>query len=259
MSTITQASEIAISNYNSLQVSLQKRMGHGLQYGVCYTYSKTLTNASGNGTFPGKGSITGDAYNLRQNYGPADFSTPQRLVANLVWNIPYNIKGFSQAILGGWSASGVLTLQSGTPLTLTSANSGTIYSTTGNAQICPGYTYADVVTPGRTQSKIGNYFNKTAVTCLPDLIGNGYDWGDMGHGIVLGPGIDNLDMSVMRSFKVPGPSEANTLQFRAEFYNAFNTAQFSNPSTTVTSSAFGTITSTSVNSRLIQLGLKYLF
>ncbi|HEX4227649.1 MAG TPA: TonB-dependent receptor [Bryobacteraceae bacterium] len=259
MSTITQAAEIAVSNYNSLQVSLQKRMVHGLQYGVSYTYSKDLTNASGNGTFPGKGSITGDAYNLYYNYGPADFATPQRLVANMVWDIPYNIKGFSHPILSGWSASGVVTLQSGTPLTLTSANSGTIYSTSGNAQICPGYTYSDIVTPGRVESKINNYFNTNAVTCLPNAIGNGYGWGDMGHGAVLGPGVSNLDMSIMRSFKVPGPSETNTLQFRAEFYNAFNTAQFSNPSTTVTSSTFGTITSTSVNSRLIQFGLKYLF
>ena len=259
MSTITQAAEIAISNYNSLQVSLQKRLDHGLQYGVSYTYSKTLTNASGNGTFPGKGSITGDAYNLRENYGPADFSTPQRLVANIVWNIPYSIKGFSQAILGGWSASGVLTLQSGTPLTLTSANSGTIYSTSGNAQICPGYTYSNIVRPGPTQSKISNYFVANAVNCLPNVIGNGYDWGDMGHGVVLGPGIDNFDMSLMKSFRAPLLSETNTVQFRAEFYNTFNKAQFSNPTTTVTSSAFGAITSTSVNSRLIQFGLKYLF
>jgi hypothetical protein len=259
MSTITQAAEIGISNYNSLQVSLTKRQSHGLQYGVAYTYSKDLTNASGNGTFPGKGSITGDAYNLMQNYGPADFETPQRLVANIVWQIPYGRRDFSRQLLGGWGVSGVLTLQTGTPLTLTSANSGTIYSTTGNAQICPGYTYSDVVTPGRTQSKRTNYFNPNAVNCLPNVIGNGYDWGDMGHGVVLGPGISNLDMSIRRTFRVPGPSEGSTLQFRTEFYNTLNTAQFSNPSTTVTSSTFGTITSTSVNSRLIQFGLKYLF
>lgn len=256
MSTITQAAEIGISNYNALQVSLNKRLSRGLQYGVAYTYSKDLTNASGNGTFPGKGSITGDAYNLMQNYGPADFETPQRLVTNIVWEIPYGRRDFSRQILGGWSVSGVLTLQSGTPLTLTSANSGTIYSTTGNAEICPGYTYPDIVTPGRTQSKLNNFFNPNAVNCLPNMIGNGYDWGDMGHGVVLGPGIHNLDMSIMRSFRV---REGSTLQFRTEFYNTLNTAQFSNPSTTVTSSTFGTITSTSVNSRLIQFGLKYLF
>lgn len=259
MSTITQASEIAIANYNALQVSLNKRMSHGLQYGIAYTYSKDLTNASGNGTFPGKGSITGDAYNLMQNYGPADFATPQRFVGNLVWDIPYPFQGFSHPILSGWSASGVLTIQSGTPLTLTSANSGTIYSTTGNAQICPGYTYGQIVTPGSTQSKINHYFNTAAVSCLPDAIGNGYDWGDMGHGVVLGPGVDNLDMSVMRAFKLPKLPESHIIQFRAEFYNTFNKAQFSNPSTVVTNSTFGTITSTAVNSRLIQFGLKYLF
>ena len=258
LSTVTQASEIAISNYNALQVSLQKRISHGLQYGISYTYSKDLTNASGNGTFPGKGSITGDAYNLMQNYGPADFATPQRLVANFVYEIPYGFHNFSKQILGGWGVSGVLTLQSGTPLTLTSANTATIYSTSGNAQMCPGYTYSDIVTPGPTSSKINNYFNPNAVNCLPALIGNGYDWGNMGHGVVLGPGIYNLDMSIMRSFRMP-KIEGSSLQFRTEFYNTLNTPQFSNPSTTVTASTFGTITSTSVNARLIQFGLKYQF
>jgi hypothetical protein len=66
-----------------------------------------------------------------------------------------------------------------------------------------------------------------------------YDWGKIGHGVVLGPVISNFDMAIMRSFAVPGPSERNSLQFRAEFYNTLNTPQFSNPTTTVTSSAIG--------------------
>lgn len=259
MGTITQSAEIAISNYNALQVGLQKRMSHGVQFAVAYTYSKNLTNATGNGTFPGKGSISGDAYNLKQNYGRADFDIPHRLVINFVWEVPYRGTGFGGALLSGWGASGVLTLQNGNPLTISSANSGTIYSTTGNAQMCPGYTYNDIVTPGSTQSKLNRYFNVNAVNCLPPAIGNGYNWGNSGRNIVFGPGVHNLDMSVMRSFKVPGPSEVNSLQFRVEFYNTTNTPQFSDPNTTVTSATFGTITSTALNPRLVQFGLKYLF
>ncbi len=259
MGTITQASEIAISNYNALQVSLQRRLSRGLQFGVSYTYNKDLTNATGNGTFPGKGSILGDAYNLMQNYGPADFDTPHRLVVNFLWQLPYTGRGIRGALLGGWSASGVLTVQTGDPLTFSSANSATIYSTTENAQMCPGYTYDQIIIPGSTQSKLNHYFNINAVNCLPPAIGNGFDWGNTGRGIVFGPGEHNFDMVVMRSFKVPGPSEITNVQFRAEFYNTFNTPQFSDPSTTVTSATFGTITSTSVNSRLVQFGLKYVF
>lgn len=259
MGTITQAAEIAISNYNSLQVQLQRRMSYGLKYGISYTFAKDLTNATGNGTFPGKGSISGDAYNLMQNYGRADFDTPHRLVANLIWEVPFHGKGPVAAVLHGWSASGVFTIQTGDPLTITSANTATIYSTTGNAQMCPGYTYGDILTPGSVQSKLNNYFNSKAVNCASPTIGNGTDWGNSGHNIVLGPAIHNVDLSVMRSFKVPRRSESNVIQFRAEFYNALNTPQFSDPATAVTSATFGTITSTAVNSRLVQFGLKYFF
>jgi hypothetical protein len=145
------------------------------------------------------------------------------------------------------------------PLTLTSANSGTIYLASANAQMCSGYTYGSIITSGRTQSKLSDFFNASAENSCPPVIGNGYHWSNMGHGAVLGPGIHNPDASIMRNCTVALPSESGMLQFRAEFYNASNTAQFSNPSTTVTSATFGTITSTSVNARLIQFGLKYLF
>jgi hypothetical protein len=257
--TITQAAEIANSNYNALQVSVQQRMRHGLQFGVSYTFSKNLTNATGNGTFPGKGSIAGDAYNLRQNYGPADFDIPHRLVMHFLWEVPYRRAGFGGAWLGGWGLSGVLTLQNGDPLTISSANSGTIYGvTSANAQLCPGSTYSDIVAHGSTQDKIDHYFNANAVNCLPPAIGNGFDWGNTSHNIVRGPGEHNFDASISRTFKVPR-LEHHSVQFRAEFYNLTNTPQFANPNTTVTSATFGSITSTALNPRLVQLALKYVF
>jgi hypothetical protein len=90
-------------------------------------------------------------------------------------------------------------------------------------------------------------------------IGNGYGWGNSGVGIVLGPHESAADFSLGRKFKTPGPNEASNVQFRAEFYNALNHSNFSNPATSVNSTSFGQITSMSVAPRLVQFGLKYVF
>ncbi len=106
--------------------------------------------------------------------------------------------------------------------------------------------------------KLNNYFNIASMNCAPVAIGNGYGWGSSGVGIVLGPAESAADLSLGRTFKLPG-SEASSLQFRAEFYNALNHPNFSHPGTTVNSTSFGQITSMSVAPRLVQFGLKYMF
>ena len=83
----------------------------------------------------------------------------------------------------------------------------------------------------------------------------GTDFGNSGVGVVLGPGQFNWDITLMKLFKI---TEAQTVQFRAEFYNAFNHPQFANPNTTV-GPTLGYITATSVNPRVIQFALKYSF
>ncbi len=83
--------------------------------------------------------------------------------------------------------------------------------------------------------------------------------GTAGQGYVLGPGQNNWDMSIGKITKVGGLREDATLLFRAEFFNSFNHPQFSNPSVAANSSAFGQITSMSVNPRILQLALKYQF
>ncbi len=255
---ISLAQEIFISNYNALQLLVQKRMSHGLQFQIAYTYSKTLTDDTGNGTFPGTGGVSGDANHIIQGYGPASFETPNRVVGNFVWQIPVAAHGVTGALLKGWILSGVVTVQSGTPLSFTDTAYTNIYGGSSRAQMCPGATYGSIVRPGSIESKVTNYFNINAVNCAPPAIGNGYGFGNSGVGVVLGPGEKAADLSVGRTFKAPG-SEVSNVQFRAEFYNAFNTPNFSAPSTSASSSAFGQITSMSVAPRLVQFGLKYVF
>jgi len=94
------------------------------------------------------------------------------------------------------------------------------------------------------------------VLCAPPAIGNGTGFGSVGGGVVLGPGQNNWDMSLAKSFTI---REGQSLQFRSEFFNTFNQAQFSNPTTVASAANFGQISTTSVSPRIIQLALKYLF
>jgi hypothetical protein len=131
--------------------------------------------------------------------------------------------------------------------------------------MAPGATYANVPTSGGVQARLGGisggpgYINAAAFGALP-VIGDGTAFGNSGLGILLGPGQFNFDASAIKTTRVGGIREDAILQFRAEFFNIFNHPQFANPvSTDVSQPNFGWITGASVNPRLIQFALKYIF
>jgi hypothetical protein len=272
-SGLNQATWIGISNYNSLQVNLQRRLARGIQFGVAYTYGKTLTDITGVGTFPLGGGSYNDQLNPMNGYGPADFDTRHRFVANYLWNLPSfrNNQGVVGKILSGWGASGVAVVQSGPALTFTDPGGGSIYGFGGpfspvGASLCSGKTVADIQTSGSVQSRLDNYFNASAF-CSAPAIGDGTGFGTLGRGVVYGPGQHNMDMSIFKDTHVGGLSESGTVQFRTEFFNTFNTPQFASQTTTQFSTSitqigapsFGHITATTVSPRIIQFGLKYTF
>jgi len=262
----------AVSNYHSLQATVRKQFSRGFMVQGAYTWSKDLTNLANNQT------NSNNANDLWQQYGPAQFSRPQRFVANYSYDLPFGRHtGVMERLLGGWNLSGVTVVQNGTPMTIADPSAGTIYGTAGSAfsgfgraQMCPGMTYANIATPGGIEQRLGGasggpgYFNKSAF-CAPPVIGNGTDYGNSGTGIILGPGQFNWDIAVLKRIRI---RENHSIQFRTEFFNAFNHPQFSNPNygpgatyalPNVRSGAFGQITSTSVNPRVIQFALKYSF
>jgi hypothetical protein len=108
--------------------------------------------------------------------------------------------------------------------------------------------------PGGIKQRLNAYFNP-GVFCAPPAIGDGNGYGNSSVGFILTPGQNNTDFSVSKVF----PIREGKLEFRAEFFNAFNHAQFNGPDANVTDAGFGQITSTSVNPRLIQFALKYSF
>jgi Carboxypeptidase regulatory-like domain len=257
------------SIYHALQTTLSRRMSRNTQFGVSYTYSKALSNVTGTGTFPGNGGVLNDNTNLGQNYGPADYDTRNRFIANYLLTAPDFRQGnwLANELLSQWALSGVVTVQSGPPLTFTDARSGTIYGTsTQRAQFCPGESNGSIPTSGSVKHRLNDFFN-TAAFCAPPTIGNGYGFGDTARGIARGPGQYNADIALMRQFPTNMLRENSYFQFRAEAYNALNTPQFSattavqgaTPITQVGTVNFGQITAASVAPRLFQLGLKYIF
>jgi hypothetical protein len=229
---------------------------------AAYTWSRAFNQAPlGINTFP---------YWIYA-YAPNGSYHPHRFVVNYTWNLPFgHPPGWRGILADGWSLSGVTVVQNGVPLTITDNRGGKVFGNSGGlstANYCVGMTRADVGASGSLQDKVSNglsggYFNPAAF-CAPPTVGaiNGAGgaagYGNAGFGEILGPGQSNWDMSLAKIFKV---RESQSLQFRTEFFNAFNHPQFSVPvDVNVPDGTFGQITTSSVNPRVLQFALKYLF
>ena len=166
--------------------------------------------------------------------------------------------------------AGVVTLQSGHPLTLTYNHLAGLPSIFGSAaadrpSLSGSCAKGQFVKPGSIESNIGGtntYINTTcftdpAVFSADDPVGVGF--GNAGVGIFEGPGQRNFDLSLIKKFPVRWPRESAQLEFRSEFFNAFNHPQFGDPDVEFTSPTFGQVSSTAVNPRVIQFALKFSF
>jgi hypothetical protein len=232
------------------------------------------------GAFAG-GSLLGDQNSSRANYGPDAFIRPQRLVISYVYEFPSpaSRSSWQGRTLGGWSVAGVTTFQDGQRLTMVDTNllnAFGVNSTGGDrVQLAPGCTNKNVETPGSVTSKLSNYVNASCFT-LPPIIGSdglATGFGDSGNGIIGGPDQRNFDISIIKKTPI---TEKTSVEFRAEFFNAFNTPSFNfldpelNVGTVTPSQTTGLpswqpnptgaqITSTSVAPRVIQFALKLYF
>jgi hypothetical protein len=259
-----------ISNYkyNSLQVTVRKQLSKGLQIQAAYSFNRGFEQVEqGANTYP----------YIIQAYAPEYFVRPQRLVVNYVWELPLGKHNGALGVLAsGWSWSGVTVIQNGQPIDIVDSGGGAIFGlgpvagSLGPAQLCPGKTAADILTSGSTTQRVTNglsgldgWINSSVFCPVPSAgaingQGGGSGFGNMGFGNVLGPGQSNWDMSLAKLFKI---RESQNLQFRTEFYNTFNHPQFGNldGSDVQNGVGMGSITKTSVNPRVIQFALKYLF
>ena len=242
---ITQNISGANSNYNSLQLSADKRFSHGFTVGANYTWSRSIDWFSSLTDLDGINVI--NPFNYRAYRGVSDFNVPHRFILNYVWQLPSPTQGAMRTILGGWETSGLWNWQSGFPLNISSGDerSGT---NIGNDQ-------ADVLSPasytsGSKADRLQKWFT-TESFALAKL----ETFGNVGRNTLIGPGTFNIDFSAHKSFRF---SERWRLEYRAEFFNVLNHANFNNPNTSVSASSFGRITSAR-EPRIIQMALKLYF
>jgi Carboxypeptidase regulatory-like domain/TonB dependent receptor len=213
---INTLSDIAHSNYNSLQVSAQ-RSAANVTFRASYTFSKSLDEASGAGGFY-RGPPE-DSRNLRRDYGRSDFDIRHRFTVTYAWRIPAptRLPSWLHGFASNWQLNGITTVQSGGALNITLPfdNSGTGEfrdrpNLVGNARV--------VFNP------TGPYLNPGAFAQpLPGTYGN------LGRNTFSGPGLNDFDMSFVKSHQI---SHGWWLRLRAEFFNIWNHPNFANPSTT---------------------------
>jgi hypothetical protein len=297
------------SSYKSLQASVQKRMSHGFQFGGSYTYSKGMDDDSA--TLLGdafSNSVTSWFWFAPQiSHAVSDFNITHSTAINAIWNVPGPRAGFAQAVLGGWELGSILKVNSGVPTTpliggdpLGVGNIGSDEMSipdrvpgcdpvnhnfkSGPGGIPLGYiNYACFTLPKAPSdpalasqcqtfgfvphdpSKTPDPFNPGIAGTCANLLGNA------GRNSVVGPGLVNLDFSVFKNIAVKKISESASVQFRAEFFNIMNHANFAPPfpffgssSSTLfnengTSAKAGFLETTVTDARDIQFGLKLIW
>jgi hypothetical protein len=251
------------SMYHSMQVNLRRQLSHGFLLQAAYTWSKAMTDVQGlgyNAVFEGGSGDSNDSNDRHQRWGPAGFDRTNRVALAYRWELPLLHDGnlmLRQAV-NGWAVSGVTTIQSGDRLTITDSLGGSIYGSvsTSRAQLCPGVLNSQIETRGSLRNRLTSYFNPSAFCPAPALDG-GTGYGNSSPGVVRGPEQNNTDLTLSRIFKLG--SEKRTLDFRGEFFNAFNHVQYADPAVAYGTASFGSIQSTSVAPRIIQLAAKIQF
>jgi hypothetical protein len=260
---------IGISNYHSLQARFEKRFSVGLTALASYTWGKALTNSvdhlstsgAGNGVDVGVFREPQNGLDRDAEYGLAEFDVKQRFVASAVWEIPFgrgrmfgsNMSTMVDMVLGGWEFSPILSVQGGLGLTITQS---CLLNLGGERRCRPNRVSNGTLDNGT----VDRWFDDSAFVILQtNPTASGFvpnqAFGNSGVGVIRGPGMVNLDFTLGKIFHI---TERQSVQFRSEFFNAFNRANFSVPGVNV-GAGFGQIVNTSTEARIIQFGLKYRF
>ncbi len=236
---------LANSTYNSLQVSLEKRVGAVRLLGA-YTWSKSLDNASAFAD-----SI--NPYNARLSKSLSTFDMAHNFVISYSYDLPFarlvhSSSGPVYKLLAGWTATGITRFTTGLPITLGESDDGSLCGCGGVDY--PNWTGQPIQFSDPRSSADHTYFSTSPF--FPEDLGVG---GNANRRFFHGPGLNNWDLAV---HKVTNVTERLKLEFRAEFFNVLNHAQFNGPSGDISSSTFGTVTGAS-DPRIGQMALKLYF
>src|SRR5215471_2326040 len=286
------------STYHSLQMTVNRHFSHGLQFAGAYTFSKSMDNTSGagggsapNGTLDtGNGLDTsyvhGNQVDPRANRAVSDFDRTHRFTFTFVWDLnppkSWTSSRFRQGFMGGWQLSGFVTAMSGLPVDIYDPAGGSLYGQISGAR--PNWAAGAGRSTVMNEVPAGYYFNPLAFTeamVMPGAIipsahdstaiasDFGTDYGNVGRNVLRGPSQTNVDLSVMKNFRL---REGMTLEIRSDFFNALNHASTSNPVSDISAAKldpvtgviidpgnFGRILGSDSSPRIIQFGLKLIF
>jgi hypothetical protein len=235
---------IANSNYNSLQMTVDRNMSHGLMFSASYTFSKAIDQGA---SFENEL----NPLNFNATRGVSLLDAKHRFVFSPVWEIPApKYTGLKGKALDGWGLSAIITYQSGFPIRVQTQDdleleSSFFFEVANTPQVTGPVQFLNPKTNG-------NFFFNTANINDPAP----GTFGNLPHALCCGPALSDTDMVISK--KTPINERWNT-EFRAEFYNAFNHTQFANPDGNFSDSTFGQILKTREGPRVLQFGLKFLF
>ncbi len=252
----------ASSSYNAFQLQLSKSLSHGVQFVVAYTNGKAMDDSSNAVDFRSDLGGSGrhqDYYNRHADRALSLNDISQRLVVSHVVDLPFG-RGrligakwnrLTDEVLGGWQFNGIATFQSGKPLIIeNSSNNSGAYSDLQRPNVS-----GDPFLPSNrpTQDKLAKWFEPSVFSqpaaftfgSAPRVLPN-----------VRSDAMKNFDLSLFKNFAI---TEHSQVQFRGEFFNAFNAPQFNLPGQTFGAAGFGVVSSQLNNPRQIQFGLKILF
>jgi outer membrane receptor protein involved in Fe transport len=241
----------ANSNYNGLQISLEKNFSHGLLFQASYTFSKAIDQGA---SFENQLNPI-DANATR---GISLLSAKNRFVFSPVWQLPIPKKeGVAGKVANGWQVSAIITYQSGFPIRIQDQD---------DAELMSSIFFESTNTPYMTaplqrlnpKTNAGNYWFNAGNFCDATLSGCPQQLGTFGntpHSLCCGPALNNTDLVIAKM--TPLTEKLNT-EFRAEFYNAWNHTQFENPDGNFSDSTFGQILKAR-DPRVMQFAIKFLF
>lgn len=242
---------IGDSRYLGGFVRLTKRFSKGLNLNASYTRSTFLDNSfEGGSTVGADGGAYSNQYNRRADWGPSANDIRHRVVFSSVYELPWGPgkahlgKGPLGYVIGGWTLGTVTTLQSGAPFTVVTQTNTTNSFSAGSLR-------ADVLrSPVLDARSVQRWFDTTAFA-QPAA----YTFGNEGRDALRGQGLINVDLSILRSFRI---TEASHFQLRGEFFNAINHTNLALPGATLGGAGFGQISSAGP-ARQIQIGAKFEF
>ena len=244
------------TNYNAVQAKVEERLTHGLSFLFAYTHSKLIDDASSVFSTtvlssPNSNSlIAADTYRPLLERDSSSGDMPNVTSFSGIYDLPagrghrFASSGLGDALLGGWSLNAIFSLQSGMPVTVTQATNNNSFA--GFALQRPNLVGKPALSPG--QRKPAHFFNTDAFATAPQ-----FTIGTASRNPVRGPAYRDLDVALVKHATLYGETG---LEFRAEWFNVTNTPAFGQPNGSFGSAAFGSITSTTTDPRVIQLALR---